>query len=120
MSGTPKEIEARIRRIINAWEEMASNKTFGALTLDQYKAGTLPSFTVRDHLLDLADQTAQAIVTRENNDETSLGLSDQVVNGVRADPSEGPDSALYERMGYTRKSERKSGLSRKKSTPPKP
>jgi hypothetical protein len=37
-----------------------------------------------------------------------------VVNGVRADPEEGDDSALYEAMGYTRRSERKSGLTRKK------
>jgi len=45
-----------------------------------------------------------------------------VVNGVLADPTEGPDSSLYEAMGYTRKSERKSGLTRGKksagSTPP--
>jgi len=36
-----------------------------------------------------------------------------VVAGVKADPTEGPDSSLLEAFGYTRKSERKSGLSRK-------
>jgi hypothetical protein len=36
-----------------------------------------------------------------------------VVNGVVGDPTFGPDSALYEAMGYVRKSERKSGLTRK-------
>jgi hypothetical protein len=35
------------------------------------------------------------------------------VNGVLADPEEGPDSPLYEAFGYTRASERKSGLTRK-------
>ena len=37
----------------------------------------------------------------------------QVVNGVLAGPTEGPDSALYAAFGYTRKSERKTGLTRK-------
>ena len=41
--------------------------------------------------------------------------------GVLADPTEGPDSALYAAFGYTRTSERKSGLTRKgtKQTPDK-
>jgi hypothetical protein len=39
-----------------------------------------------------------------------------VVNGVVGDPEEGPDSDLYAAFGYTRTSERKTGLTRKKST----
>ena len=42
-----------------------------------------------------------------------------VVAGVLADPTEGPDSATYEGMGYTRDSERKSGLTRKHKEPDK-
>ncbi len=38
----------------------------------------------------------------------------KVVNGVKGDPAFGEDCDLYEAMGYVRKSERKSGLSRKK------
>jgi hypothetical protein len=38
---------------------------------------------------------------------------------VLAAPSEGDDSALYEAMGYVRKSARKSGLTRKKNEPVK-
>jgi hypothetical protein len=40
-----------------------------------------------------------------------------VVNGVLADPDEGPDSPLYEAFGYIRESERKSGLTRKANKP---
>ena len=41
------------------------------------------------------------------------------VNGVIGNPAFGPDSPLYEAFGYTRKSERKSGLTTKtKQTPP--
>jgi hypothetical protein len=35
---------------------------------------------------------------------------------VTGDPAFGPDSSLYEAMGYVRKSERKSGLTRKGKT----
>ena len=37
-----------------------------------------------------------------------------VINGILADPDEGPDSPLYEAIGYTRRSERKTGLTRKR------
>jgi hypothetical protein len=36
------------------------------------------------------------------------------VNGTRADPAEGSNGTLIEAIGYTRSSERKSGLTRKK------
>ena len=72
------------------------------------------------HIRDLYAQTTEAITTRENNDEAWLAKTELVINGVRADPTEGPNSALYEAMGHTRKSERKSGLSRKKTPPSKP
>jgi len=54
----------------------------------------------------------QAINDRDSADATFLAKAQLVVNGVLADPTEGPDSSLYEAMGYTRKSERKSGLHR--------
>lgn len=56
---------------------------------------------------------AQAMASRDAADETTALKMQQVVNGVLADPTEGPDSALYAAFGYTRKSERKTGLTRK-------
>ena len=58
----------------------------------------------------------QAINDRDGADAAFLAQAQLVVNGVLADPSEGPDSSLYEAMGYTRKSERRSGLTRAKKT----
>ena len=37
---------------------------------------------------------------------------------MKGDPEYGDDSDLYDAMGYTRKSERQSGLSRKKLATP--
>ena len=41
-----------------------------------------------------------------------------VVYGVVGDPEEGADGDLYDSFGYTRRSERKTGLTRKKKTGP--
>ena len=51
--------------------------------------------------------------TNDAADEVSLTKMQGVVASVNADPTEGPNSSLLEAFGYTRKSERKSGLSRK-------
>jgi hypothetical protein len=42
-----------------------------------------------------------------------MRLAQLVTNGVLGDPEAGPDSDLYEAMGYVRTSARKSGLTRK-------
>ena len=59
--------------------------------------------------------------SRDRPDTTSPpcgAKTQQVVAGVLADPTEGPDSALYEAFGYTRKSERKPGLTRRRNQSP--
>jgi hypothetical protein len=109
----PKETELKIKRMINAWEELAPEKSFGGMTLDQFKAVAAPSLAARATLADLYDQTAKVTTDRDNGDDVFNEKAQLVVNGVLADPTEGPNSAIYERFGYTRKSERQSGLTRK-------
>jgi len=41
-----------------------------------------------------------------------------VVNAVKGDPNYGDDSDLYDAMGYTRRSERASGLTRNAKAKP--
>jgi hypothetical protein len=117
---TPKYIEEKIARMLNGWETLAPDKTFGGMTYTQFKAVTKSSLDARALLDDLEAQTQQAIADREAADDAFEVKAQLVVNGVLADPTEGPDSALYEAFGYTRASERKSGLTRKGKTPPKP
>ena len=102
--------------MINAWETLAPTKSFGGMTLDQFKAIATPAQTARQRIADLESQMTQAINDRDAGDTAFLAKAQLVVNGVLADPSEGPDSSLYEAMGYTRKSERRSGLTRTKKT----
>jgi hypothetical protein len=112
---TPKTNLETLNRIINGWETLAPNKSFGGMTLAQFKAGVKRSFEVREELRVLESQKQSKQIERENTDDESLGLAQLVVNGVVGDPEEGPDSDLYAAFGYTRKSERKTGLTRKKS-----
>ena len=113
----PKEVEERLRKAISSWETMAPTKSFGGLTLDQFKTQTKPSFTVRETIANLDAQMTQALNERATVDETSLGLLQRVIAGILADPTEGPDSSLIEGVGRTRQSERKSGLTRKRKGP---
>jgi hypothetical protein len=112
MSG-PKETEDRIRRVINGWTSLKPAKSFAGKTLDQFKTIVQPSLSDRELIDNLENQLAQAKNQQAADDEVSLATIQQIVAGVNADPEEGPDSSLIEAFGYTRKSERKSGLSRK-------
>ncbi|MBD0326902.1 MAG: hypothetical protein ICV68_10745 [Pyrinomonadaceae bacterium] len=91
-------------------------KAFGGMTLTQFRDAVKPSLDARALIEDLEAQMTQAINNRDTADEESQAKMQLVVNGVLADPTEGPDSALYEAFGYTPKRERKSGLTRKRTT----
>ena len=110
----PKSTLEKIMRVINGWETLAPDKTFGGMTLAQAKAAVKSSFDTRDELRTLENQLQSKQVERDDADEESLHVIKLVVNGVVGDPDFGPDSPLYEALGYTRESEHKTGLTRKK------
>ena len=101
--------------MLNAWETLAPDKSFGGMALPQFRALAQIALDARARIEVLEDQTKQAKAERDNADEDFNERAELVINGVRADPTEGPDSALYEAMGYKRKSERRSGLTRKRA-----
>ncbi|HMF57492.1 MAG TPA: hypothetical protein VK619_14210 [Pyrinomonadaceae bacterium] len=109
----PKVIQEKIERMLNAWETLAPDKSFAGMTLAQFKAVAAPSQAARQSIADLEDQMTQKMAERDSADEIFNERAQQVINGVLADPTEGPDSALYEAFGYTPKRDRKSGLTRK-------
>ncbi|HXI23289.1 MAG TPA: hypothetical protein VNG71_05385 [Pyrinomonadaceae bacterium] len=117
MPNNPKSNEQKMRTMINAWETLAPTKSFGGMTLEQFKALAEPAFAARQRIADLESQMTAAINERDAADTAFSAKAQLVVNGVLADPSEGPDSSLYEAFGYTRKSERRSGLTRAKTKP---
>jgi hypothetical protein len=118
MAYSPKENEERLDRVTTAWERLAPEKSFGGMTLAQFRTATEPSRAARRELEGLDARAKQLQAERDHADEQSLAKTQLVINGVLADPTEGADSALYEALGYTRKSERKSGLTRRGNKTP--
>ena len=113
MAKSPKDTEEKLERMLNAWRTLAPNKSFGGMTLAQFEAAIAPSLNTRQRIKDLENQLEEAKADRDEADVTSNAKAQQVFNGVLADPTEGPDSPLIASFGYTRKSERKTGLTRK-------
>ncbi|MFL6256185.1 MAG: hypothetical protein ACJ74T_14335 [Pyrinomonadaceae bacterium] len=114
----PKKTEEKIEKMLNAWRTLAPEKTFGGMTLTQFETAVAPSRTARQKIDALEAQLSDAYAERDHADEASDGRAKLVIAGVRADPTEGDDSALYGAMGYTRASEQKTGLTRKRNKPP--
>lgn len=118
MSISPKATEEKIEKMLNGWRTLAPEKSFGGMTLTQFETVAAPSLEARRRIDDLDNQRAQASAERERADETFNLKAQLVVAGVLADQTEGPDSALYASFGYTRKSDRKSGLHRSRTSKP--
>ena len=56
----PKEIETRIRTTISALESLAPTKSFGGMTLDQFKTAVAPSLVARETIANLENQLTRA------------------------------------------------------------
>ena len=112
-----KKTEEKIERMLNAWRTLAPDKTFAGMTLAQFEAAAAPSKAARQKIDALEAQLAEAYADRDRANDDFEAVAKRVIAGVLADPTEGPDSALYEAFGYTRTSERKTGLTRRKRNP---
>lgn len=110
----PKSTLDKLNSVISGWETLTPDKSFGGMTLAQFKTALKPSFDTREALRVLESQIQSKQIERDAADAESLRRVQLVVNGVIGDPEEGPDSDLYAAFGYTRKSERKTGLTRKR------
>lgn len=112
---SPKEIETDTNLIIKAWSTLAPNATFAGMTLAEYKLKVKPSLDARAKIEELDHQMTSATDLRDDVDKVTVKTNQFVVKSVVGSTDYGDDSDLYEAMGYVRKSERKSGLSRKKN-----
>ncbi len=112
---SPAAIADRLTLIATAWKANAPAASFGGMTLEEFNAKIQPSFDDRKKIKELEDETVKTTSERDDHDVKSSAAADLVVKGVMGDVKFGEDSPLYEAMGYVRKSERKTGLTRKTS-----
>src|SRR2546423_2514973 len=120
MADAPTTNAAKIQTIVTAWKTLASGSSFGGMAEAEFETAVKPSFDLREHIRTLEDELSSLLNQRNDADKVSVEKCNLVVNAVKGDPNFGEDSALYDAMGYVRKSERASGLTRKKQKPPTP
>lgn len=121
MSYNPKAAAERLEEVSHAWETLRPNKSFAGMSLTAFKSQVQPSFDARQRLAQLDSEATAAMATRDLADEASNAAALLVVNAVRGDPGEGENGELYAAMGYVRKADRRSGLTRRtQPNPPSP
>ena len=113
MSDTPKENEIKYTRFLNSIKTLAPDKTFGGVTFPQLEAQVGKSIAPRANIQRLEDEKKHLEATRDAEDIITMQYCEMIKKGVIADPDFGDDSALYEALGFVRKSNRRSGLTRK-------
>lgn len=99
-----------------AWETLAPEARFYNMTLAQYKASVQLSRDARTQTANLKQQYGAAKNQEKSVDKANLSLEKNIAKAIAGDPNFGEDSDLYEGTGRVRKSERKTGLTRKKKT----
>jgi hypothetical protein len=110
----PKKNQTIFERALSALRNMAPETKFKGINLTELSAQFERSFASRRRLEDIGDQTTEEKTVRETEDLRSLAMLDDVIDGVIGHEDFGKDSALYEALGFIRKSQRKSGLTRKR------
>src|SRR5688572_1900320 len=107
------KFDVRIAKVLDAWSSLRPAKSFAGLTLDEFKAALKVSLDAREAVTAAETSYTAAIVKRDNADTAVRQVLTRVVAAVVADQAEGDNGELYKAMGYTRRDERNSGLTRR-------
>lgn len=105
---------AKLEETESAWETHAPNDKFYDTTLAQFKAKVQLSRDADALIASLQQQLAAAKNRKKALLKENLALEINIANGIGGDARYGEDSDLWEGTGRVRKSERKTGLTRKK------
>ena len=108
-----KRVKEQCDVMQDAWSEGAKTVDFNGITRVSFKADIDAAAVADDEIGDLE---AQLKLKREARDDMYAALDEKrskVGQGVAGNADSGDDSPLYGAMGFVRKSERKSGLTKK-------
>ncbi|MEQ1606448.1 MAG: hypothetical protein ABL999_16425 [Pyrinomonadaceae bacterium] len=112
-----KSVREKCNVMNDAWVEGAPTVEFNGITQAAFLAD-ITSCAADDAAI--ADLEAELKMKREVRDDKYVALNEKrskVGLGVAGSAAYGNDSPLYGAMGFVRKSDRASGLTRKKVTP---
>lgn len=108
-----KNIAASLTNLLRAWEELAPDAVFANMTFAEFRAATVRAFETRAKLAWIKQEHKAVIAARAVADHEAASYYLLAVHSIKGSPAFGEDSALHRSLGYTTKSERKSGLTRK-------
>ena len=114
MSLSSRKLLDRIEAFIQAWSKLRAGKSFAGLTVDRFIELSQPSRDVRAEIAEAELRLQSANARRVTVDRASLAAMQRVINAVKADPEEGDDGDLYVAMGFVRRSDRSTGLTRRR------
>ncbi len=113
-----KSVREKCDKMNDAWFEGAKSASFNGIAQADFQT-EVEACAAKD--AEIADLRAELNMKIDARDDAYVTLNDKrskVGQGVAGDPAYGDDSPLYGAMGFVRKSEKKSGLTRKtKPTP---
>ena len=116
MLRSPRGTLLYVNSIVDAWATMCPEETFFGHSLEQYREKMKPVSDVRAEIAELDVRWTGVMAKRTDIDAEATRLSRNIIRSVRAHPKYGEDSPVYATMGYTRESERASGLKRPRKT----
>lgn len=108
-----KRVKEQCGVMYDAWFEGAKSVDFNGISIGTFKA-EIDAGDAADDEIEMIE--AQLKLKREARDDMYAALDEKrskVGQGVAGNPDFGNDSPLYGAMGFVRKSERKSGLTKK-------
>lgn len=105
---------AKLEETEAAWRTHARDDSFYNTTLAQFEARVQLSRDARTLIASLKQQLVAAENQKKDVDAENLALEKNIAKGIAGDAGHGEDSDFYEGTGRIRKSERKTGLTRKK------
>lgn len=114
-----KRIRERAREINDGWKQDATAKTVRFMNIEQAAfEADIADCEAEDAAI--AEEEANLRDRKDRRDDKYKNLNNQSVkvrNGVEGNADYGDDSPLYGAMGFKRKSERASGLTRRRNSP---
>jgi len=111
---------AKLEETVRGWETNAPDDKFFDLTLTQFKAQVQLSRDAEAEYLQKDEEREAAKNKFKDINKQNIKLEQNIAKAIAGDPRYGDDSTLYESTGRVRKSERQTGLTRKKKDKTKP
>jgi hypothetical protein len=108
-------ITKQLSTLIEVWTALRPTKSFAGMTLEQFQVAVGPSLDARARLAAANRQAKEAIVDRDNADQQAAVLVDRMIAAFVAEEEDGYNGVLYAKLGYVRKADRSSGLTRRAS-----